>query len=126
MIAVLTFILLLALANALVINGIHKAFSYETFRSYNQTKYVCDADNVIDPDNSGVLGGIHYFFVRKFGIFWAKPLFGCVACMASFHSWYIFWPVMVYLFGFSWMMVPVYLLYIPITSALASSINSLS
>jgi len=41
--------------------------------------------------------------------FWLRPFFGCIRCMASFYSAITFFPLTIYLFGFRWEEIPVYI-----------------
>jgi hypothetical protein len=101
------FIVLLAVANAMVIVGVQRAFRYETF------------DERIDTEHSMIFGWVHLWMNKNAGAFICKPLFSCVACMASFHSLYFFWPVMIYLTSFEWYLLWVYVLYIPAVSTIS-------
>lgn len=41
---------------------------------------------------------------------WSKMFWSCVKCMASFHSAVTFWPLVIYLFGWHTIEVPIYIL----------------
>lgn len=78
---------------SLAINGI-----YELFRG------AC----VNDIDKGKVCGGnLFYmiapnFFEKNKNKEWSKPLYTCIKCMASFWGAVTFFPVAIYLFGFHW------------------------
>ena len=118
----LILILILAFANALLINGLKKAFEFELIPEIPGADYVHAGG--FDPVDSMVFGKIHYNFNKKFGAKLCKPLFSCVPCMASVHSLYVFWPVALCLFPFSLTMLAVYALYIPAVSALGMVIQN--
>lgn len=40
---------------------------------------------------------------------WSKPFFSCVKCMSSIHGAITFWPTILYLFGFHWVEIPIYI-----------------
>ena len=113
--------LLLAFANACIINGLKKAFEFETIPFGVE-------DNVhaggFDPNDSMVLGGIHFTVNQWFGAKICRPLFSCVACMASVHSTYVFWPVALSLFPISYAMIGVYLLYVCTVSAMSMIVQN--
>ena len=118
----LIFLLLLAFANACVINGLKKAFEFETVPNIGEADYVYAGQ--LDKEASMVFGNIHYFFHQWFGAKWCKPLFSCVACMASVHSTYIYWPVMLVAMPYEPSMVWMYIAYIPVTSAMAMVVQN--
>lgn len=49
------------------------------------------------------------FFEKHKGSNWAKPFWTCVKCMSSVWGAATFWPVVVYLFGFNWVEIPVFI-----------------
>lgn len=118
MITFTLFLILLAVCNALYIVGLHKAAEYELYKD-DTGRDINPAILGYDADNSMILGRLHYFCFRWFGLNWCKPLFSCVPCMASVHSLYIFWGALLFLFSFQPLMVLLYVVYIPVVSALA-------
>jgi len=71
----MTEILLLLIFNSLYIFG----FSYAT-------DYGLNVDNKPDPNDRELLWFIKWY-LRNAPSWVQKPLFGCVVCMASVHSW---------------------------------------
>lgn len=41
---------------------------------------------------------------------WSRPLYSCVKCMSSVWGAITFWPTVIYLFGFHWVEVPVFVI----------------
>lgn len=79
---------------ALTINGINTCFK--------GTKVIDDASGKVSYD-----GMIFYMIAPKFfekyrHSTWAKPIFSCIKCMASFWGAITFWPLVIYLFGWHW------------------------
>jgi len=122
MIETITFLLLLALFNALLINGLKKAFEFETY-PVRAEEYVHETPGGFDREDSMILGHIHYTAKLWIGAKWCKPLFSCVACMASVHSTYIFWPVMLNI-PFEPPLIWAYLAYVPVVSAFAMVVQN--
>ena len=44
---------------------------------------------------------------KKLG-WWSKPVVGCVKCGSSFWGAMTYWPVVLWVFGFEWWQVPVF------------------
>ena len=95
-------LLALIVFNALVIIGVHRA---------------------ADLDGGMILSRLHQMVRSVVGEFFTKPVFGCPTCMASVHSIYVFWPVMLYTFGFGWWEVYLYVLYIPALGGASTYLN---
>ena len=70
-----------------------------------------------------IFGFVHRYLRRTIGIFWTKPIIGCPTCMASVHSIYTYWPMMIAIFGWHPELIYGYLLYIPILSGLATYVS---
>lgn len=71
--------------------------------------YYCCQGKCVNELNKGKVcnGNVFYkmfpdFFEESKDKWWAYPLFQCVRCMASFHSLWTYWPCVVWLFGFQW------------------------
>lgn len=58
------------------------------------------------------------FFESNKNKWWSAPLWSCIKCMSSFWGAVTFWPVVVYLFGFHWPEIGVFLFDIPILCSL--------
>lgn len=71
-------VLLLLILNSLYIFGF-----------YSATDYGLDVDNKPDPNDREALWFIKWG-LRNAPLWLQKPLFGCVVCMASLHSW-VYW-----------------------------------
>lgn len=85
--------LLFMIVQALFINGVHECFSG---RCWNDIK-----------DGFKCEGQIFYkinpkWFEKVKGKTWVQPLWGCVRCMSSAWSIITFWPVVIYLYGWHW------------------------
>lgn len=92
--------LLMLLIQALVVNGVHECFKGTCTQDYVSKVVTCN-------------GNIFYkmapqFFEKHKNSVWAQPLFGCVKCMASVYSFITYWPVIIYLYGFHFVEIPVY------------------
>lgn len=48
------------------------------------------------------------FFERNKNKSWSKPTYSCYKCMASLYSLITYWPVVIYLFGFNAVQVPIW------------------
>ena len=76
-------LLLLLLLNSLVCFGFWNACLYEkTHKTYSDEK------GFTQHYNKGVLWRLEQWAVNKW---FYKPLCGCLPCMASFHSIYVYW-----------------------------------
>lgn len=42
------------------------------------------------------------FFDKHIDKFWHKPLYSCIRCMSGFYGALTFFPPVIYLFGFKW------------------------
>lgn len=111
-------LLILAFINSLFIVAIWRAAHFEYL--ITDAEY---ANPPLDWEATGVLGPIHEYFQNRW---WTKPVFSCLACMASVHSLYVFWPVMWFVYGFHVEHIYVYLVYIPVVSAMNVLINRFS
>lgn len=86
---------------ALAINGLKEALS----------------GSALKDDLSGKItyqGNILYMIAPKFFEkykyrYWAKPIFSCIRCMASFWGALTFWPVVILYFGFNWIELLVFI-----------------
>lgn len=85
---------------SLVINGV-----YESFKG---SKYV-------DENGKVTYGGMIFynispkFFEKVRFKWWVKPMWGCIKCMASVWGAITFWPTVIYLFGFLWVEIPIFI-----------------
>lgn len=84
---------LFVVLQSLAINGIHYSFSGGCVQEISKGK-ICKGNifYMISPS----------FFEKHRGKWWTSNLWGCVRCMASTYSAFTFWPTVVYLFGFHW------------------------
>lgn len=100
---------LFVILQALVINGIHYAFSGGCIPDIEKGK-VCKGNilYLIRPA----------FFERNKDKNWSKPIFSCVRCMSSAYSIITYWPIVIYLFGFHYMEILIWLFDICILSSL--------
>jgi hypothetical protein len=82
-----------------MINGV-----YESFKG---SKHVDEKGNV--TYHGMVFYNLAPQFFEKYRYKnWVKPCWGCIKCMASVWGGITFWPVVVYLFGFHWVEIPIY------------------
>lgn len=76
------YVILLIIANAFWITGIHKLFYFEQM------------DGDVDPYSKNLLWYPGYKVYKAVGHFWSKPLFLCPPCMSSVHTLYIYFPAL--------------------------------
>jgi len=93
----------LLIANSLFIIGIYNVVDYEL-------------DVNLKPTNKKILWWAAWY-TRKLPSWFTNPVYGCIACMASVHGFYIFWSFNAATFD----NIPIYIFY---TFAL-SGLNSL-
>ena len=98
-------IILLLIFNCLYIFGFHKATQYN------------DVNGKADPNDREVLWWLRYA-LRNAPNDLQKPLFGCVVCMASIHSW-VYWVFN----DFTLTSLCIYIIYIFALSGLNSFVN---
>jgi hypothetical protein len=93
--------ILFMVVQSLFINGVHECF---TGRCWQDVKdgYKC-AGNVFYKINPK-------WFESAKGKWWADPLFNCVKCMSSLYGSLTFWPVVIYVYGFRWEEIFVWLI----------------
>jgi hypothetical protein len=93
--------LLMVLIQALVINGIHECFQGGAMKDElsGKTHYQGMVFYMLAPK----------FFERNKYKSWSKPFFSCVRCMASIYSLITYWPLIIYLFGFTIIEVPIFI-----------------
>lgn len=49
-------------------------------------------------------------FIDKYiSDFWRKPIYSCIRCMAGLYGAITFFPTTIYLFGWKWELIPVYI-----------------
>lgn len=58
-------------------------------------------------DEGMILSGFRKWIMAK-NEFLGKPLGGCIKCMSSLFGGISYWPVVVFLFGFKWVEIPVF------------------
>ena len=100
---------LFVVLQSLAINGIFYSFQGGCVNDLNKGK-VCSG-NIFYKINPS-------FFEKHRGMWWTMNLWGCVRCMASTYSALTFWPSVVYLFGFHWCEVFVFVFDIFILTSL--------
>lgn len=100
---------LFVVLQSLFINGINYSFSGGCVNEINKGK-ICKGNifYMISPS----------FFEKCRGKWWTLPIWGCIRCQSSFWGAITFWPVVVYLFGFHWVQVGVFLFDVPILCSL--------
>lgn len=103
------FVFCLALVNGFIIIGLHGAFQYEEIEGR--------------PVDKMILWRVRFWLSKKLDYFWMKPLTDCPQCMTSFHSTYIYFPVMLHFLNPGTALL-VYFLYIPFLSGLISKLQS--
>lgn len=95
----------LLVINSLVCLGFWNACLYETKQVYNNNSSKWETE-----ETKGVL-----WFIEKWakGKWFYKPLCGCLPCMASFHSTYVYWAY-IYIIGYislnALLFYPIYIL----------------
>ncbi len=90
----MTNVILFLIMQAWIVNGVHIAFK-----------------GYIDRETGVPHGNIFYLmFAYKWTgeEWWQKPLYSCVKCMASFWGAATFWPVILYIFKFNWVEIPIF------------------
>lgn len=100
---------LFIILQSLAINGIYYAFSGGCLNDIDKGK-ICKGNIffLINPD----------FFDKNKDKEWARPIFSCVRCMASTYSIITYWPVVLYLFGFHWIEIFVWVFDVCILASL--------
>ena len=123
MIGLILSFFLIAILNALYIKGLWGAFQYETEEETTYTDHfeVVKKDVVIEKS---ILWFVKYWLDINLPEFIVKPIAGCMRCMASVHSTYIFWPIVLQ-FGFSIWLFPLWILYVAILSGIITQLNEL-
>lgn len=101
----ITLFFTLLLTNSLYCIGLYKACQV--------------AFNIDDEPNHGViedskmiLWWVRYYSYRYLGKFWTKPVCDCPPCMASLHSLYVFWPLVIYFYGFHHIELLIYCVFV--------------
>ena len=86
--------ILFAIIQAWVINGVHIAFkgykNHETGKPHGNIFYLMFAYKWSGEE------------------WWQKPLYACVKCMASVWGFLTFWPFVLYVYGFEWIQLPIF------------------
>ncbi len=92
--------LIMVFIQALIINGIHECFQGEAIRDdlKQKTFYQGMIFYMIAPK----------FFERNKYKFWAKNIYGCVKCMSSTFGAITYFPLVIWLFGFRWVEIPIF------------------
>lgn len=95
---------LFVVLQSLAINGIHYAFQGGCLQEMNKGK-VCK-------------GNVFYmlwpaFFERNKTKWWSAPCWSCIRCMSSLWGAITFWPTTIYLFGFHWVQIGIFLFDVP-------------
>lgn len=122
------YLLLLALVNSFVIIGWNKATYFEwdekQLKAYSvgERYFYANAKNAIIEKM--IFWKLRYWSLKYVGEFLSKPLFTCPTCMASVHSFYIYWPVML-LSPFTLLQIAlIYPVYILVLAGVASVVNN--
>lgn len=56
-----------------------------------------------------ILYNFRIFLSNHLSGFWLKPIYSCVRCMSSLYGAITFFPVAVYIFGWKWELIPVFI-----------------
>lgn len=84
---------------ALFINGVHESCKGTCTEDFQKGKiYSGNIIYMLNPE---------WFERNKYKI-WAKPIYTCVRCMSSVIGALIFWPVVIFIYGFHWFEIIVY------------------
>lgn len=87
-------ILILLILNSLYIYGLWFASEFD-YRS--DTHYAIDKSKAkvsdVDMDSAMVLWRLKFYSLKYIGDYWSKPIITCPMCMASVHSFYVYWAV---------------------------------
>jgi len=92
--------LIFIILQALCINGIHYCFHGGCVNDIVKGK-VCSGNVFYKISPS--------FYEKHRGKWWTFPLWNCVRCMASVYGSLTFWPTVIYLFGFHYVEIPVWI-----------------
>lgn len=101
----ITLFFALLLINSLYCIGFYKACSVE-FKVYDEPRHGTIKDTRM------ILWWVKYYSSLWFGKFWSKPICTCPPCMASLHSTYVFWPLVIFLYGWNpaeFIIYPIYI-----------------
>jgi len=109
---ILISILLLALINSFVIIGFHESTQYKTKKVKGRTVFVYKM----------VLWRVSYYGNKILGTFWNKPFYACCTCMSSIHSTYVYFPIVYYTYGISWITIAFYPVYILLVAGIVTSL----
>lgn len=93
--------IVMSLLQAIIINGVHESLQGAALKDdlSKKTTYQGNILYMIAPR-----------FIEKYKYrYWSKPLYSCIKCMSSIHGALTYWPLVIYLFGFKWEEIPVYL-----------------
>jgi len=86
--------LILLVLNSWYIYGLWFSAQFE-FR--NDTQYAINMDKFtmedVDRDSTMILWRLRYYSLKYFGEYWSKCIIICPPCMASVHSFYVYWAV---------------------------------
>ena len=83
----------LLLANSLYCLGLYKACSFEFAHEDHPEAGIIEG-------SKNFLWRVKYYSLKYLGPYWSKPICTCPPCMASIHSLYIYWPFVLYMYGF--------------------------
>ena|ERR1700753_116623 len=90
------------LIQSFFINGVHEAFKGSAIRD--------DVNKTISYQGN-ILYMIMPRFLEKYKHrYWAKNLWTCVKCLSSTYGALTFWPTVIYLFGFKWEEIFIYII----------------
>lgn len=78
---------------SLFINGVYELFNGKCITDIQKGK-ICDGNLFYKISPS--------FFENNRGKWWTYPIWSCVKCMSSIYSILTFFPVSIYLYGFRW------------------------
>lgn len=55
-----------------------------------------------------ILEGFGKWCRKTLGDYWSKPISSCIKCMSSFYSMITYWPLVLWIFGFSVWEIPLF------------------
>ncbi len=87
-------VILFLIVQAWVINGVHISF-----KGYK---------DLVTGKHKGNIFYLMLAYKWSGEEWWQKPLYSCPKCMASFWGFVTFWPTVLYIFGFHWIEIPIF------------------
>lgn len=87
-------ILILLILNSLYIYGLWFASQFD-YR--NDTQFAINQKNAkvsdVDMESTMILWRLRFYSLKYVGEYWSKCIITCPPCMASIHSFYVYWAV---------------------------------